>query len=862
MTRPRILWCASVLLGLALAASSAWAQSGIEPPPTDTKIEEAIAEACQTLKKLQQPDGGWVEYPQHEGATTSLAVQALLLAGEPYDSVTIRQAIEALGAAKITRTYVMGCRAMAYAQLVRHYPNLRHRLAADATWLARNQHDDGMWGYLVKAENKGRGDNSVTGFAVLGLCDASMANCEVSDSVWTKLFRHYTTTQTADGGWTYQPFTKAKPTDPDPDASVTITGPSLASLMIASDQLLRTAGCPCAKGKSSGGKLDNTILDKGIQWMVDYFEGKKKSHADDRYLTYYWYGLQRAGQASGLKNFGKHDWYKRGAAQMYRLAKSSGVRPLVKSIDLPGEKPDPNFKPPQIITITDSKGKEKQYVADPNGIVDVSLAIIFLVKGNAPVLMNKLKYDGDWNRHRRDLALLAQETGKRLERQFRWQVIDIKSSTKDWHDSPLMYLSGEEALTLTAEDKEKLKQFCFEGGTLLVEANCANSAFSQQARALIAELWPDWPLKPLADDHPLYSCQLPIEAKGLLEGVDDGVRTFCLFTDKDVSCAWQMQDTVNRKESFDLVVNLYAYATDKAPAPAKLQDTIARLQEKQRLMDEWEKAVAAEKEAAKKEKRPTKTIPKTWIEKEEVIKVSKVKTGGRQLVNMQCLAHKGNYQLGLHYQMLGLIINEFQTEAGVTIAMGAASPADEIDVGMPDVLVVRGGAAMELTDAEKDYLADYMKSGGFVIAEAAMGSKSFDEDFRTFIAGAEGLDLAPMEAGDPFFKGDMDSSLKGLEIDNPRFSRAVREEHPDIKTPMILRIVAGDRTVGYYSPLDLTYSASGYGAYNLRGYDRATAVKMLVNMLLMTTRPEMPAGQGDTTGGETKPKKPRKPKKS
>ncbi|HOI56309.1 MAG TPA: DUF4159 domain-containing protein, partial [Phycisphaerae bacterium] len=200
--------------------------------------------------------------------------------------------------------------------------------------------------------------------------------------------------------------------------------------------------------------------------------------------------------------------------------------------------------------------------------------------------------------------------------------------------------------------------------------------------------------------------------------------------------------------------------------------------------------------------------------------------------------------------------------AGVTIAMGAASPADEIDVGMPDVLVVRGGAAMELTDAEKDYLADYMKSGGFVIAEAAMGSKSFDEDFRTFIAGAEGLDLAPMEAGDPFFKGDMDSSLKGLEIDNPRFSRAVREEHPDIKTPMILRIVAGDRTVGYYSPLDLTYSASGYGAYNLRGYDRATAVKMLVNMLLMTTRPEMPAGQGDTTGGETKPKKPRKPKKS
>ncbi|MBN2581750.1 MAG: DUF4159 domain-containing protein [Planctomycetes bacterium] len=850
MERPRVLLCAIALLVVVLAAPPLLAQSGIEPPPTDTKIEEAIAEACQTLKKLQNKDGSWVEYAQHEGATTSLAVQALLLAGEPYDSVTIRQAIEALGAAKITRTYVMGCRAMAYAQLVRHYPNLRRRLAADAVWLASNQHPDGMWGYLTKSENKGRGDNSVTGFAVLGLCDASMVNCEVSDGVWTKLYRHYTTTQTADGGWTYQPFVKEKDTDPDPEASVTITGPSLASLMIASDQLLRTAGCPCARGKSSGGKLDDTILDKGIQWMIDYFEGKKKSHPDSKYITYYLYGLQRAGQASGLKTFGKHDWYKRGAAQMYRLARTSGVRPLVKSLDLPGEKDkkDPDFKPPQIITITDSKGKEKQYVADASSIVDVSLAIIFLVKGNSPVLMNKLKYDGDWNRHRRDLAQLAQETGKRLERQFRWQVLDVKSSTKDWHDSPLLYLSGEEDLKLSDEDKKKLKQFCFEGGTLLIESNCGNSSFNEKARTLIAELWPDWPLKPLADDHPLYTCQLPMEAKGLLEGVDDGVRTFCLFTDKDISCAWQMQDVVNRKEAFDLAVNLYAYATDKAPAPAKLQDTIARLQEKQRMMEEWEKAMDAEREAAKKEKRRIRTIPKPWIDKEEVIKIQKVVTGDRQLVNMQCLAHKGNYQIGLHYQMLGLIISEFQKEAGVTIAMGAAAPADQIDVGMPDVLVVRGDSPMQLTDNEKVFLADYMTGGGFVIAEAAMGRKGFDEDFRKFIADTKDLKLAPLTEDDPFFKGEMGESLKGLAIENPRFSRAVREENPDLKTPLIFRITSNDKTVGYYSPLDLTYSASGYGAYNLRGYDKATAVKMLVNMLLMTTKKPQPVADSVSAG--------------
>jgi len=832
---------------VALLGGPLLAQSGIEPPPTDARIEEAIAEACQTLKKLQKKDGSWVEYAQHEGATTSLAVQALLLAGEPHDSPVIRRSIEALRAAKVDRTYVFGCRAMAYAQLVRHYPTLRRRLASDIIWLTRNQHPDGMWGYKTRSENKRgdtgkpRGDNSVTGFAVLGLRDASLVNSEVSDGVWRKLYRHYTTTQLEDGGWSYQPAPKSKdPKAPQPQASVTITAPSLASLMIAGDELLKTAGCPCANGKSSGGKLDDSALDRGMQWLIGYFEGKKKSRPEQKWITYYLYGLQRAGQASGLKTFGKHDWYKRGASQMYKNARLSCLRPMVKSIDIDpldrvdrrsGRKPDP----PQIFTVTSPTGKEKKYVAEPGSVVNVALAVIFLVKGNAPVFMNKLKYSGDWNRHRRDVPLITRETGRRLERAFRWQVLDIASETKDWHDSPLLYMGGEKDLSLSDEEKKKLRQFCSEGGTLLIEANCGNSPFYNKAKELIAEVWPEWPLKRLEDDHPIYNCQLPIEAKGLLEGVDDGVRTFCLLTDKDLSCAWQMQQMVKQKPLFDLAVNLYAYATDKAPPPAKLQDIEARILAKQKMIEEYNKKVAEEKVAAKKEDRSPRKFPRPWKTKPEKITIKRVKTGGKQLVNLQALAHKGNYRIGLHYQMLGLIIGEFQKTAGVTIPMGEAAPADEIDVGMPDVLLVRGDSPMQLSDDEKTYLADYMIGGGFVIAEAAMGRKPFDKDFRQFIDQTEGLSLVPMESDDPFFKGELGNPLKGLAVDKPRFSRAIREESPGQKTPLIFRIKTGDKTVGYYSPLDLTYSASGYGAYNLRGYDKATAIKLLVNMLLRTT---------------------------
>ena len=119
---------------------------------------------------------------------------------------------------------------------------------------------------------------------------------------------------------------------------------------------------------------------------------------------------------------------------------------------------------------------------------------------------------------------------------------------------------------------------------------------------------------------------------------------------------------------------------------------------------------------------------------------------------------------------------------------------------------------------------DLLATNGAIVPNAALLA-AFDIP--------RGLDLG-LDA--VHFKGELEDSLKGLAVDKPRFSRAIREESPGQKTPLILRIKAGDKTVGYYSPLDLTYSASGYGAYDLRGYDKATAVKMLVNMLLMTTR--------------------------
>ncbi len=835
-----IIALAALLTMAGLPPAPATAQSGVEPPPASAEVEEAIAKACQTLKQVQREDGSWVDYPGYEGASTALAIQALVLAGEPKDSPHIKRGIEALKRYNPTRTYSRSIRAMAYALLAREYPQLRSRLSADAAWLVRNQKPDGMWNYGDDHAG-GKTDNSNTQFAVLGLRDAASANIEIPAVAWRRLYTHYTTTQLEDGGWAYR-----KPDEKDAatgTSKVTIVAPSVASLLIVNDELMKNSGCPCRAGQSQGSNLDEQHVDKGLNWLVDFFDGKIGAGGDmDTWQTYFYYGLLRAGQASGLKTIGKHDWYERGSNTMFRMVRRDCMRNAVKMVDIDREGNPIKFKgqEPHFITVLEEDGTERLKVVDPMSVVDVSLATIFLVKGGAPVLMNKLRYDGQWNRHRRDLAMITEHVSRSLERPLRWQVVDIVSEPETWiADSRLLYMTGEDDLELTDEQKERLKQFCRLGGTLLIEANCGNKAFMEKARALVAELWPDWPLAPLAKDHPLYNCQIPVDVReiSLLEGVDDGVRTFVLLTDKDFSCSWQLRQVEKQKPLFDMALNLYAYATDKAPAPPSLMDVEARIQLQQQQMAEWEKAWQAEILLARKEKRRAKRPEKPWEQKtEQTVDVRRIKPGGRRMVQVALLDHEGNFRLALHYDVLRDLITSFQKEAGVALVVNAPMKAAALEPDWPELLLVRGDEAMGLDADAAKALGQYMTSGGFVIAEAAMGRPGFDADFRKVVAAA-GLKLQPLTMDDAIITGKLPSGMEGAAVAEVRFTRAVQQdaEGPAIEAPGLLAIKHGDKTVGYYSPLDLFYSATSLPAYNLRGYDAQTASAMLVNMLLLTT---------------------------
>jgi len=114
--------------------------------------------------------------------------------------------------------------------------------------------------------------------------------------------------------------------------------------------------------------------------------------------------------------------------------------------------------------------------------------------------MNKLQYEIDvhgdkpkptnWNQRPRDAANLTRWIGRQLERELRWQIVNLHGSAADLHDAPILYLAAIKSLAFTAEDEERLRQFALQGGVILGNADCANRCLQPAFKEVRREALP------------------------------------------------------------------------------------------------------------------------------------------------------------------------------------------------------------------------------------------------------------------------------------------------------------------------------------------------------------------------------------
>jgi len=487
------------------------------PTFTDEQVDQAIERGVQHLLGIQQPEGGWGDYRSgDEHFRHGYDVCGLM--GLAYGELNVRddrlqKALKVVLEAEVDKNYVYAVRAIALSRLYPRLPREQQelvlkRLEKDVEWLLNAQSKDrGCWNY--GGTGTVWGDASNTQMAILGLYEASNVVREFPMDVWKRALDFYLKTHRPDKGWNYAHLSSIETMD----SYGSMSGAAVASLFIIRDMLYRGTGCPCKNGKSprQGLEVDKAI-EEGIEWLAAAFVVDKNPGRGAWYM--YWpFSCERVGLASGIKYFGTHAWYQE-----------------LTSFILSRQSPDGGW----------------------GHISDTALAIAFLAKGRAPILANKLQFKGAWNMHPRDLANLTRYVANLKEQPIQWQVINLDIPVQEMHDSPILYISAESPMEITAEQKAKLRQFTDTGGTILFEASCANRQAIDRWTLVCGELWPEWELKVIDRDHPLWEADQSIKGQTpSLMGLSDGLRTFMFFSKVDLSCPWNTEAITRQKVLFD-----------------------------------------------------------------------------------------------------------------------------------------------------------------------------------------------------------------------------------------------------------------------------------------------------------------------
>jgi len=749
-------WFAAAALA-ALCLSAPQARGAV----TAEQIDAAIERGVQSLLASQNAQGGWGDYGT--AAVGNLfshgydvcGLMGLAYGGLPASDERLQKALKLVLNAEIDRNYVYAVRVIALSRL---YPRLRReqqelvkkRLMADLEWIFKAQDDEGDWNYY----GTGKGELSNTQMALLALYEGSKVLKELPTDVWKKALDRYLKTQKPDGGWNYGSRSSVHVNKPT-YGSMTAAG--VASLFIIRDKLYRGTGCPCRGGKSPRKGLEvDAAIERGIEWLKKNFV-VDKNPGRGAWNAFWSFSCERVGLASGIKYFGTHNWY----AEMAEYLVSK-------------QNPDGGWGHPS----------------------STALAIAFLVKGRAPILVNKLQFKGQWNNHPRDAANLADYVGKQKEQAIQWQVINLDVPVDEWHDAPILYITAETPIELSDEQKARLREFTDTGGTLLVEASCGNRKVTTWWDLMCKDIWPEWELKIVDRGHPLWEADVKMRGRlPRLFGLGDGVRTFMFYSKTDISCHWNTQAVTRNRMLFDLGGNLFMYSSDKGKLRARL--------------------------AA----RPGGTGPKYAGQTPAA--------GDRKQVAVARVKHGGEWYLADNYHPWQVLAEDLKAKVGMTLAAADAVAAGDDLPAEVSLLHLAGRTACQLDADATRWLKGQLSAGRFLLAEATLGDPRFDAPVKAVLADA-GLTLRALPKDHPLLTGQLGKAT-GYNVTSVGYAHHLRAERVGRPEPLLHGIYDGTRLVGVYSPFDIMFSQTGCRAYGNRGYAVEDARAIATNVLLLVS---------------------------
>lgn len=775
------LFALSALAFILTFAAAARAEVGPD------EVRDAIRRGTGFLKSQQDKGrGGWSERAGQPGGVSALCTLALIESGEPLDSPSMQKALAYLrGLGEPAATYTTALRVMVFcaAGTAQDMPLIRQ----GARWLEGAQITGagrgGAWTYFDRIGPSTRGDNSNSQFALLGLYEAEQAGIEIQEATWQRALQYWLSCQRDDGAWGYYKDSEGEP----PAASTgSMTCAGIGAVAMAAGRLHE--GDARVVGQSvqcCGPQQDDSPIQRALQWLgVRFTVHANPGPAGSRLnlsragLFYYLYGIERVGRLTGHRFIGRHDWYREGAEM------------LVEQQDrLTG------------YWVGQGHGED-----DP--LIATSLALLFLSKGRRPVVIAKLKYGNgnDWNRHRSGVHNLVRDVERLWDQKLSWQTVDIQAATvPDLLESPVLFLSGRDALQLTDEQKLSLKQYVQNGGFVFAEACCGGENFDRTFRSLMKELFPESTLRLLPPEHPMWFAQREVNPRYMrpLYGIDACCRTSVVYCPQDLSCLWELSRGERRsgypvpvQEEIDACLaigaNVLAYATNR-----QLKDKLDR----PRILEAG----------------------------------SNVRSIDRGTLAVADLQHGGGSE-----DAAGALPNLLRViQAEVGLRLNAEPP--QVTLGDPrlfdyPIAFTHGRRDFRLNAAQRKALGNYLQRGGFLFGDSICASPEFSAAFRREIqAAVPEATFVRVPDDHPLFSREFGGKdLPVVTLRDPQIRAGtdpLRAKLAKIK-PLLEAVEIDGRLAVVFSPYDISCALLNHASLECRGYVPQDAASLGLNIVL------------------------------
>ena len=471
-----------------------------------------------------------------------------------------------------------------------------------------------------------------------------------------------------------------------------------------------------------------------------------------------------AGRLAGIRFFGQNDWYRQGAEEIvHNQVPLSGFWTGIHT--------------------------EK----DP--LVSTSFAILFLSKGRAPVLVNKLRHlpARDWDNDPDDIRNLVSIVSRDWKTLMTWQVVDPNSATlQDMLQAPIVFITGHSAPIFSDIAKKNLRDFVDQGGFILADACCSMKEFDQGFKQLMKEIFPEeeFALKPLSEEHPVW------RAKNLLSpdihplwGIEHGCRTVVIYSPVDLSCYWNQSEHSPSNPAVVKAIkvgqNIIDYATGRELPADKLTE---------RKIQDF----------------------KADSPKRGALRIAKLRHAGDWNIAPKAIP---NLMETLRNPPLNYDVVRSQKEL---------FPQDQNLVYYP-LIYIHGRAALSFSKEDLDALRRHIDpGGGTLFADAACGSSSFDASFRRFAA-----DLFPNKPLVPIPKDD-ELYKVGFDLSNSEYTKAAGGGKD---FPQLEGIQIDGHWVLIYSKNDIGCALERNQALDCKGYTHESALRIAANIVIYSTLP-------------------------